>query len=133
MVKKTEAARTARINRSKTQIRNFSFKLNNALRVQTLYQSNLIPQALKSLEVAETWFRSGEGTFSDFIEIQATLYNFELALTRSKADAGKFRARLERLIGRSLDDITGDAASGGITSGDITEGAKKIHGEGGDS
>jgi cobalt-zinc-cadmium efflux system outer membrane protein len=52
--------------------------------------------------VAETWFREKQGSFSDFVETQSIYYNFQLSLARAKADYGKYLARLERLVGRSL-------------------------------
>ena len=41
-------------------------------------------------------------SFSDFIEAQSVWYNFQLTFVRAKADYGKYLARIERLVGRSL-------------------------------
>ena len=101
-VKKAEAAKTARITDSRTQIRAVYFKLQNARRLTELYRNNLLPQAAKAMEIAETWFREQQSTFSDFIEAQAVWYNFQLALARAQADYGKYLARLERLVGQSI-------------------------------
>ena len=57
----------------------------------------MIPQSLKSVQTAETWYREGEGSFSDFLELQATAYNFQLSLERAKADYGKTLVKLELL------------------------------------
>ena len=54
------------------------------------------------MEIAETWFRQGESSFSDFIETQAVWYNFQLADARARADYGKYLARLEGLVGQNL-------------------------------
>lgn len=113
-----ESARARKLSRSnvvRTKIRVAFFKLQNAARIMALYRDDLLPQATKSLELAETWFRQGEGSFSDFIEAQSVLYNFQLAQARARADYGKYFARLERLTGRSptqtkavpSDDTTG--------------------------
>ena len=56
------------------------------------------------MEIAETWFREGQSSFSDFIETQAVWYNFQLALARARADYGKNLARLERLVGQSISE-----------------------------
>jgi outer membrane protein TolC len=101
-VKKAEAAKTARITDSRTQIRAVYFKLQNARRLTMLYHNDLLPQAVKSMEIAETWFREQQSTFSDFIEAQAVWYNFQLALARAQADYGKYLARLERFVGQSI-------------------------------
>jgi outer membrane protein TolC len=101
-VKKAEAAKTARITDSRTQIRAIYFKLQNARRLTELYRNDLLPQAAKAMEIAETWFREQQSTFSDFIEAQAVWYNFQLALARAQADYGKYLARLERFVGQSI-------------------------------
>jgi outer membrane protein TolC len=101
-VKKAEAAKTARITDSRTQIRAVYFKLQNARRLTELYRKDLLPQAAKAMEIAETWFREQQATFSDFIEAQAVWYNFQLASARAQADYGKYLARLERLVGQSI-------------------------------
>ncbi len=76
--------------------------MNNADRLIKLYRDELIPQAARSIELAETWFQEGESSFSDFIEAQSVWYNFQLTFVRAKADYGKYLARMERLVGRSL-------------------------------
>ncbi|MBW1995498.1 MAG: TolC family protein [Deltaproteobacteria bacterium] len=101
-MKKAEAARALRINDTMTQIRALYFRMQNAQRLVELYQKELLPQAAKAMEIAETWFRQGQSSFSDFIETQSVWYNFNLALARARADYGKNLARLERLVGRSL-------------------------------
>ncbi|MHB8763559.1 MAG: TolC family protein, partial [Deferrisomatales bacterium] len=92
----------ARRNDTRAQVRSLFFRLRNAERLVGLYRDELLPQALRSLEIAETWYREGQGSFSDFVETQATAYNFQLSLARARADHGKFLAKLERLAGRDL-------------------------------
>ena len=111
-MKKSQAAEQARINDTRTKIRNLFFRLGNARRLMQLYGEELLPQAARSMEIAETWFREGESTFSDFVETQAVWYNFQLALARARADYGKFLARLERFVGQSLSQKTGTATEG---------------------
>ena len=101
-MKKAEASKTARITDTRTQIRAVYFRLQNSQRLVELYQKDLLPQAAKAMEIAETWFREKQSAFSDFIEAQAVGYNFELALARAQADYGKYIARLERLVGHSI-------------------------------
>lgn len=99
---RARSLRLDRVNQSRTQIRTLFFRLRNAERLLTLYGDEMIPQALASMETAETWFRAGQGSFSDFVEIQATAYNFQLSLARARADYGKALAGLERLAGLDL-------------------------------
>lgn len=101
-LRKSKAEKTARITRARTQVRAVYFKLRNAGRLVALYENDLLPQALRSMETAETWFREGEGSFSDFVEAQTTAYNFQLSLARARADYGKALANLERIVGQEV-------------------------------
>ncbi|MCP4110971.1 MAG: TolC family protein [Desulfobacteraceae bacterium] len=99
---KSKAEKNNRIIKTRTNIRNLFFRLQNARRLITLYRDEMLPQAAGALETAETWFRQEQGSFSDFSETQSVLYNFQLSLARAYADYGKYLARLEKLAGRSL-------------------------------
>jgi len=101
-MKRAEAAKTVRVNETSAKIRSLYFRLENARRLIELYSKELLPQAAKSIEIAETWYQEGQSSFSDFIETQSVWYNFQLALARAKADYGKNLARLERLVGKSI-------------------------------
>jgi outer membrane protein TolC len=100
--RQAQAAKAQRIIQTRTEIRTLYFRLQTALRLITLYGDELLPQAAQSMELAETWFRQGESTFSDFVEAQAVWYNFQLSLARARADYQKYLAGLERWVGRSL-------------------------------
>jgi len=107
---RARAMKESRINESFAQIRNLYFRLMNSQRLVKLYRDQLLPQAAESIEIAETWFREKQGSFSDFVETESVYYNFQLSLARAKADYGKYLAQLERLVGRSLtkrEDQTG--------------------------
>lgn len=95
--KKTEKEKV--INQTRTRIRTLVHKTRNAFRQAALYEKDLLPQALRALEVSETWFREGEGSFSDVLESQSAVYNFQLSLARARSDIGKTMAQLERLAG----------------------------------
>jgi len=97
-----KAIQSLRINETQIRIRELFFRLENARRIMELYGKELLPEAAKSMEIAETWFRQGESSFADFIETQAVWYNFQLAYARALADYGKYLARLEGLVGQDL-------------------------------
>ncbi len=99
---KAKALKTVRVIETRTKIRNLFFRLQNAQRLIALYRDEMLPQAVNAMETAETWFREGEGSFADFVETQAALYNFELSLARAYADYGKYLSRLEKLTGQRL-------------------------------
>ena len=90
-------------NRTKARISRLWFKLQNSNRLISLYEKDLLPQAISSVQTAETWFREGQGNFSDFLEVQATAYNFQLSLERARADYGKTLVQLEQQAGVILD------------------------------
>ncbi|ACN13171.1 putative metal ion efflux outer membrane family protein [Desulforapulum autotrophicum HRM2] len=97
------ADRAAMVNTTKARISRLWFRLQNSKRLIVLYEKELIPQGLTSIQTAETWFREGEAGFADFLELQATAYNFQLSLERAKADYGKALVQLEQLAGVILD------------------------------
>ena len=99
---KALSMKTSQINETNAMIRNVYFRLKNSERLILLYRDQLLPQASQAMEIAETWFREKQGSFTDFVETQAVFYNFQLALARAKADYGKYLAQLERLAGLSL-------------------------------
>ena len=100
--RKARAAKQQRINTTRTAVRTLFFKLQNSERIITLYQQDLIPQAKAAVQLSETFFKAGESSYTDFIETQSVLYNFQLALARARADYGKYVVRLEQLVGREI-------------------------------
>lgn len=99
---KAQAMKISQVNNTNGQIRNLYFRLQNSERLIRLYRDQLLPQAARAMEIAETWFREKQGSFSDFVETEAVYYNFQLSLARAKADYGKYWAQMERLCGQSL-------------------------------
>lgn len=97
---------------NKEKISRLWFKLQNAKRLIALYEENLLPQSVRSLQTAETWYREGRGSFADFLEVQATTYNFQVSLARARADYGKTLVMLERLAGMILDTKSQEAPGG---------------------
>ena len=102
LARKARAEKAGRVNETNTRIRTLYFQLSNSRRLISLYRDQMIPQALKAIETAETWFREREGSFADFVETQKSAYNFQLALARAMADYGKTLAELERVVGRKI-------------------------------
>lgn len=104
-VREKTAVKDEIINQTRTGIRTLYYKTRNAFRQAELYEKDLLPQAMRALEVSETWFREGEGSFADVLESQSAVYNFQLSLARAKSDIGKNMAELERLIGGSISGL----------------------------
>ena len=99
---KAAARINVQINEARAMIRETFFRLKNADRLITLYRDQLLPQATKAMETAEIWNREGQGSLTDFVETEAVWYNFQLALARSRADYGKYLAKLEGIVGINL-------------------------------
>jgi outer membrane protein TolC len=99
---KAAARINVQINEAHAMVRETFFRLKNADRLITLYRDQLLPQAIKAMETAEIWNREGQGSLTDFVETEAVWYNFQLALARSRADYGKYLAKLEGIVGISL-------------------------------
>ncbi|MBC8438950.1 MAG: TolC family protein [Deltaproteobacteria bacterium] len=101
--RKAQSDKLVIANQIKEKISRLWFKLQNSKRLITLYEKQLIPQSIRSVQTAETWYRQGQGSFSDFLEIHATTYNFQLSLARAIADYGKNLVLLEQMAGVILD------------------------------
>jgi outer membrane protein TolC len=99
---KAISMKTAQLNETNIMIRSAYFRVKNSERLVGLYRDQLLPQASQAMEVAETWFRQKQGSFTDFIETESVYYNFQLSLARAKADYGRYLAQLEKLCGVSL-------------------------------
>lgn len=95
---KKDAIKNEMLNKTKR----YYFMLTNSERLVMLYAESLVPQAQRSMEIAETWYESGEGSLSGLLETQTIFYNFQIAYFRSVADYLKALAELEKLTGRSL-------------------------------
>ncbi len=106
-IRRAKAAEEVATTEIRTRVHDLFFRLNNAQRLILLYRDDLLPQAIKSMEIAETWYREGQASFSDFVETQAVYYNFQLSLARASADYGKVLASLEQLVGQSITKISG--------------------------
>ena len=115
-IRKAQAAKEVSITEIRTKVHNLFFRLGNSRRLMKLYGDDLLPQATRAMEIAETWYREGEASFSDFVETQAVYYNFQLSLAKARADYGKYLARLEQLVGQTITKTSGtnkEKAQGG--------------------
>lgn len=93
------------VNNMQVKLRQTVFQLQNAMRLVTLYQDHLIPQAQHSVNIAEEWNRKGEGSVSEILEVQSVQLNFHLAALRAQIDYAQKYAELERIVGGSLSPL----------------------------
>ena len=99
---KMRAMYGAKVNDTRTAVRDAAFRLKNAERLEALYRDNLVPQAERAVETAQTRLSQGLGGLGDAAEAQSAWYTFRLALARAEADRTVLLSRLEALAGRSL-------------------------------
>lgn len=89
-------------NDIKNRVKNVYFKITNSERLTKLYESSLIPQSKKSMEIAETWYKQGQGSFSGVLETQSIWFNFQLAYYRALTDYLKNISDMEMVTGKAL-------------------------------
>lgn len=111
-VRRAEAMRAMTRNELRSEARELYFRAANSAKLVALYSETLIPQARRSLELAETYVKGNEAGLASYAEVLTSIYGFELALARAQADNAKYLARLERLAGKSLTvrEAAGEAA-----------------------
>lgn len=93
------------LNRIRVNVRKAVFELENARRLVELYRDHLLPQAERSIEIAQEWNREGEGAVSEPLEAQSVWFNFQLAAARARSDYAQAWANVERIVGGSLKPI----------------------------
>jgi outer membrane protein TolC len=100
----------AKINDTRTAVRDLLARLRNADRLVALYRDDLIPQAERGVQTAQARLSQGFGGLGEAAEAQSAWYSFRVALARAEADRAVLLARLEALAGRSL-TVRDDAAA----------------------
>jgi len=105
------AARAEKIEKTNSlssELKLALYGLRDASRKIDLYGKTLLPKARESLKVTESSFRAAAGSFTDLIDAQRVLLEFELAYERALADYGQSLARVEMLVGREIRDSRND-------------------------
>jgi outer membrane protein, heavy metal efflux system len=71
-----------------------------------LYGATLLPTARQAVLTTEAAYRAGGATFSDLVDTQRVLLEFELARERAAADRAAAAARIRTLVGADADGGT---------------------------
>jgi outer membrane protein TolC len=89
------------------------FNFRNAQRKIGLYRDTLLPKAQQALKSTQASYQTGGAGFSDMIDTQRELLEFQLNYERALADSQQALARLEAIVGRPIAAApnTPDAAS----------------------
>jgi len=96
------ATKKAHLDRLRADLADAVFKERDARRLRTLYDEELLPQAVRAMETAEQWNQADAAHFTDFLEARGVYYSFALARERAAADHFKAVVRVEQLIGATL-------------------------------
>lgn len=94
-----------RRNTLAAELQRVLFDYRDADRKVGLYGGTLLPQAHHSLATVEAGYRTGDATFTDLVDSQRILLDFELAHERAAADRMIAVARLHRLVGIAPDQV----------------------------
>lgn len=87
------------LNRLNSETKMVLYQYRDSHRKINLYRDTLIPKAEESVKAIETSFSAGNNSFTDLIDAQRVMLEFELSYERSLADNAQRLAELEMLAG----------------------------------
>lgn len=99
------AARLARLQRTNelnASLKLVLYRFRDAERKLDLYRDTLAPKATEAVKTSESAYRAGKASFTDLVDAQRALLEFELAAERALADRAQRLAELEMLVGREV-------------------------------
>lgn len=89
-----------RINNMKERVTEAYYKALNAQRLETLFVETLLPQAVRTLSIAESMTQAGSESPMAALEARNVLLNFQISSFRARSDLLKALATLEELTGQ---------------------------------
>jgi outer membrane protein TolC len=78
------------------------WQFQDAARKIGLYRDTLLPKAREALTTTQKAFEAGKASFTDFIDAQRTLLEFQLSYERALANREQRLGELEALVGRKI-------------------------------
>jgi outer membrane protein TolC len=94
--------RKEKLNSLAADLKMESFNFRNAQRKIGLYRDTLLPKAQQALKSTQASYQTGTAGFSDVIDTQRELLEFQLNYERALADSQQALARLEAIVGRPI-------------------------------
>jgi outer membrane protein TolC len=79
-----------------------AYNYRNAERKIVLYRDTLLPKARQSLKSTQAAYQTAGASFSDLIDAQRILLEFQLSYERALADRRQALAEMEMIVGRDL-------------------------------
>ncbi len=92
-------------NQTRFAIQNLSVKIQTAARLVRLFEEEVIPRAEQSVASADAGYQSDQVDFLDLLESESQLLSFRLEYYQAMTDQYQQSARLEQVLGVSLDDL----------------------------
>ena len=93
------------INRLSAELQMVSYRFRDADRRMDLYGGTLIPKVEESLKAALSAFQGGNASFTDLVDAQRLLLEFQLAYERGLSDKLQRLAEMEMLTGQEITEI----------------------------
>lgn len=87
-----------------------AYNFRNAERKIRLYRDTLLPKARQAMKSTQAAYQSGTAGFSDLIDSQRILLEFDLSYERALADRQQGLALLEMLVGKPISSISDEPA-----------------------
>jgi outer membrane protein TolC len=91
-----------RTNLLAAEIKMALYRYRDAVRRADLFRDTLLPKAEQGLKATEAAFRGGKAAFTDLLDAQRVLLEFQLAYERARADSAQQLAEVEMLAGRPI-------------------------------
>jgi len=94
-----------KINTLGAELKLAAYRFRDADRRIDLYRDTLLPKAREALKATNAAFRAGKASYTDMIDSQRILLEFELAVDRALTDKSQRLAELEMLAGKELTEM----------------------------
>jgi len=94
--------KTDRTNQLAADLKLASYGYRDARRRESLYADTLLPKARESFNVTQKAYQTGQSSFSDLIDAQRVLLEFELEYERARADGAERLAEIKMLVGGDI-------------------------------
>ena len=82
--------------------------VRDAHRKLTLYRDTILPRTRQSREAVRAAFRGGTADFLDLLDTERTLLEIEIELERARAAGARAEARIDGLMGVTIDERNGE-------------------------
>jgi cobalt-zinc-cadmium efflux system outer membrane protein len=101
-IRMAAAEKIDRVNMLIYDLKMAAFGYRDAVRRLELYENTLLPKARESLNVTLKAYQAGESGFTDLIEAERMLLEFQLDQERARTDAAATQAEVEMLVGEEM-------------------------------